>query len=128
MPPIYNIAIMEQQGMMVQPAVMGGQPDLLPKPDNLQYDPSVYKKNNNGMASEKTGTIMNAIGQGLQGLGTVFTGIFGGGSAAPATGSVYSVPVQVGVDTGTKKWITYAGIAGGVLLLVLVLIMAFKKK
>lgn len=113
--------------MMVHSTVMGGQPDLLPKPDNLQYDPSVYKKNN-GMASEKTGTIMNAIGQGLQGLGTVFTGIFGGGASAPATGSGYSVPVQVGVDTGTKKWITYAGIAGGVLLLVLVLIMAFKKK
>lgn len=119
---------MEQQNMMAHSTVMVGQPALLPKPDNLQYDPSVYKKNN-GMASEKTGTIMNAIGQGLQGLGTVFTGIFGGGGAsASAAGSGYSVPVQVGVDTGTKKWITYAGIAGGVLLLGLVLITAFKKK
>lgn len=114
--------------MMAQPAVMRTRPDLLPKPDNLQYDPSVYKKKDNDMAAN-SGVIGTAVGKGLTAIGDIVTGIFGGGDAsASAAGSGYSVPVQVGVDTGTKKWITYAGIAGGVLLLVLVLIMAFKKK
>lgn len=119
---------MEQQNMMAHSTVMVGQPALLPKPDNLQYDPSVYKKGS-GMAIDKS-NLGSTIGVGIGYIGDFVSRLFGGGGVTdtPATGSGYSVPVQVGVDTGTKKWITYAGIAGGVLLLVLVLIMAFKKK
>lgn len=117
---------------MAQPAVIWPtSQDLAPKPDYMQYDPNVYKKGYVNMATGKTGTIMTAVGAGLRGLGDVFTSIFGGGAVADGSqgaGSGYNVPVQVGVESSTKKWITYAGIAGGALLLVLVLILAFKKK
>lgn len=76
------------------------------------------------------GIIGNAVGQGLSAIGNIVTGIFGGGTqtATDTGGGSRGVPVNVGVDSSTKKWITYAGIAGGALLLIIVLILAFRKK
>lgn len=77
------------------------------------------------------GIIGNAVGQGLSAVGNIVSGIFGGGTQAPTDtggGGSRGVPVNVGVEASTKKWITYAGFAGGALLLVIVLILAFKKK
>lgn len=116
---------------MPKPAVIGNDLGVIPKPDSLQFDASVYKKRS-VMTDEKKNIIGNAVGTGVSAIGTIISGIFGGGfgnAAVPAAGSgSYGVPVNVGVDTSTKKWITYAGIAAGAVLLVSVLIMAFKKK
>lgn len=86
------------------------------------------------MASEKGTVIAGAVGEGLKGIGNIITRIFGGGGDTTATGDSYvnayanGVPVNVGVDSSTKKWLTYGGIAAGAVLLVAVLVMAFKKR
>lgn len=104
----------------------------MPKPDYMEYDPSVYKKS--VLMGEKGTVIGNAVGEGLKGIGNVLTGIFGGSGGTTATGGSYvstyanGVPVNVGVDSSTKKWLTYGGIAAGAVLLVAVLVMAFKKR